>query len=446
MYPDQSSQSAALFERAQAVLPGGNSRHSIAFPPYPVYAVEGEGCHLKDADGNRYIDCINNMSANIHGHRHLAVMEAALRQQEKLVSVGLPTETEITLAELLTQRVPSVDTVRFCNSGTEALMFAARAARAYTGREMIAKIEGGYHGSYDSLDLSNKPTPDVWGDGDRPATVIEDKGITQAIADKTLVLPVNRVEATRALIREHAGSLAAIFVDPLVSRMGFLPLTADYLAMITEEARNHGILIVMDEVFSFRLGPAGAQGRFGVTPDLSTFGKIIGGGYPIGALGGRRDVMDVFNHLPEGKPRVSHSGTFFANPVSMAAGTAALELLDEKMFRHLERIGDLLRDGLKALSEKLNVQGQVMGMGSLVAFMPHAEPYSDYRGFAEGAASAGGAAVMHFQGLLNRGVLPVFPRGFILSTPMSEDTIGQILDAAEATFRYERETRLKPQP
>lgn len=442
MFPDPSSKSASLFARAQASLPGGNSRHSIAFAPYPIYAASGLGCEIRDADGTTYIDCINNMSANIHGHRHPAIMEAALKQQELLTSVGLPTETEIILAELLTARVPSVETVRFCNSGTEALMFAARVARAFTGRDMIAKIEGGYHGSYDSLDLSNRPSPDVWGDDDAPATVLEGSGITRAIADQTVILPVNRIEATRAIIKAKADRLAAVFIDPLVSRMGFLPLTDPYLKMLQEETARHGILLVFDEVFSFRLGRSGAQGRFGVSPDLTTFGKIIGGGYPIGALGGRREVMEVFNHLPSGKPKVPHSGTFFANPVSMAAGTAALNLLDESMFSHLDRLGDLLRTGLKDLSSRLGVAGQVMGLGSLVAFMPNSEPYSDYRGFARSAANAGGDAFKHFAGLINRGVLPVSPRGFILSTPMTEDTIGRILEAFEASVLAARDKRI----
>lgn len=442
VFPDKQSRSASLFARAQAVLPGGNSRHSIAFPPYPIYAASGEGCHVHDADGRTYIDCINNMSANIHGHRHPHIMDAVRRQQDKLVSVGLPTETEIVLAEMLTQRVPSLDTVRFCNSGTEALMFAARAARAFTGRDKIAKIEGGYHGSYDSLDLSNKPSPDVWGNDDRPNTVIEGKGISRQVADQTIVLPVNRVEATRQIIVDNAGELAAIFVDPLVSRMGFLPLSDEYLQMLREETKKHGIVLIFDEVFSFRLGRQGAQGRFGITPDLSTFGKIIGGGFPIGALGGRRDIMDVFNHLPSGKAKVEHSGTFFANPVSMAAGAAALELLDDSMFAHLEELGNALRAGLGGLAKQYSLEGQVMGHGSLVAFMPHSHPYSDYRSFVRNLGSAASNLPQQFASMINHGVLPVFPRGFILSTPMTSGTIGSILDAAEATFKSAREAQV----
>ncbi|WP_374571306.1 aspartate aminotransferase family protein [Phenylobacterium sp.] len=441
MYPDEKSRSAALFARAQAVLPGGNSRHSLAFAPYPIYAAAGEGCMVTDVDGASYIDCINNMSANIHGHRHPAVMEAATRQMEKLVSVGLPTEAEVTLAELMVARVDSVESIRFANSGTEALMFAVRAARAFTGRDLVAKIEGGYHGSYDALDVSNKPPAGAWGELDAPATVRESAGLTAGSVADTLVLPVNRVEATRALIERHGDRLAAIVLDPLVSRMGFLPLTAAYLAMVREETARRGIVLIMDEVFSFRLGPQGAQGAVGVRPDLSTFGKIIGGGFPIGAVGGRADIMDVFNHLPKGKPRVEHSGTFNANPVSMAAGAAALKLLDEAAFARLERLGDQLRDGLRGILKELSMPGQAPGQGSLLALLLHDRPVSDYRSFVETMTTTGAAREMaaFHRAMVNRGVLPVFPAAFILSTAMSEAVVDRILTAARESLRDVRD-------
>lgn len=440
MFPDPSSRSAALFQRAQAVMPGGNTRHSIAISPHPIYVESGQGCHVTDADGNVYIDCVNNMSANIHGHRHPAIMARLEEQLGKLISAGMPTEAEIALAEAMTERVPSVDTIRFCNSGTEALMFAARAARAFTGRTMIAKIEGGYHGSYDALDLSNKPMPENWGPSDKPATVRECDGIPQAIANETLVLPVNHVEAARALIREHSDRLAAVFLDPLVSKLGFLPLTAEFLDMVREETRAHGIVLVVDEVFSFRLGPAGAQGAFGIEPDLSAFGKVIGGGFPIGALGGRRDVMAVFDQLPTGAPRVEHSGTFFANPVSMTAGLAALDLLDTAMFAHLDELGDRLRTGLRSVLAALDLPGMVTGRGSLVALLPHTEPFSDYRSFMTGFQEDGGMLARAFASMINDGVLPVYPRGFILSSPMGPDTIDRIIDAARNGLKKARET------
>lgn len=440
-FPNPKSRSATLFARAQAVMPGGNSRHSLAFAPYPLYAASGEGCTVIDADRKSYIDCINNMSATIHGHRHPAIAAAVDRQLGRLVSAGLPTEVEIELAELMVDRVSSVETIRFANSGTEALMFAARAARAFTGRRLIAKIEGGYHGSYDALDVSNRPSPDAWGDAAAPATVRESAGFTDNSVADTLILPVNDVDATRALIRAHGDDLAAIVTDPLVSRMGFLPLTAAYLNMLRDETAKRGIVLIFDEVFSFRLGVEGAQGRVGICPDLSTFGKIIGGGFPIGAIGGRRDIMDVFNHLPGGKARVEHSGTFNANPVSMAAGIAALKLLDEAMFAHLEALGQKLRNGIDSILAELGVAGRMQGDGSLAALILHDRPVSDYRSFYRGMVDSGAMpklAAFH-RAMLNRGVLHVFPAGFILSTPMTSATIDSILEAARDALREVRD-------
>jgi glutamate-1-semialdehyde 2,1-aminomutase len=431
MFPDAGSRSAALFERAQRSLPGGNSRHSVAGQPYPIYAAFGEGCWLTDADGVRRLDCVNNMSANIHGHRHPVVMDAVTRQAHRLVSAGFPTEIEIEFAELLTGRVPSLERIRFMNSGTEALMFAVRAARAFTGRTRIARVEGGYHGSHESLDVSNRPGPDAWGDPERPATVREGGGFTDGSVADTFVVPANKVEATQALIAAHGDDLAAIVVDPVVSRLGFTTLSGDYLTMLREETRRRGAVLIFDEVFSFRLGFEGAQGLVGVTPDLTTFGKIIGGGFPIGALGGRADIMDVFSHLPNGHPRVEHSGTFNANPISMAAGMAAMQLLDRAAFARLDALGQRLKAGVETALGEAGVAAQLQGRGSLWSFLPHQRRITDYRSFYEATrASPLAPSLGAFnQALINAGVLPIFPAAFVLSTAMTEAEIDHIVEA-----------------
>ncbi len=436
MYPDQRSRSAALFERARSVLPGGNSRHSIALAPYPIYAAEGEGCRLRDVDGAQYIDCIQNMSANIHGHRHPAILDAVATQLGKLVSTGLPTEVDIEFAELMTARVASVEKIRFANSGTEALMFAVRAARAFTGRQKVAKIEGGYHGSYDVLDVSNRPSPDAWGPPEAPVTVCESEGLGKGAVADTLVLPVNRPNETRAILERHGADLAAVVIDPLVSRMGFLSLTPEYLTLVRELTTRLGAVLIFDEVFSFRLGPQGAQGLVGVRPDLSAFGKIIGGGFPIGAVGGRAEVMEVFSHLPKGRPRVEHSGTFNANPVSMAAGLTAMKLLDHAAFAHLDALGEQLRGGLAAICAELGLPAQVQGRGSLFAMLPHQAAITDYRSFARALAAStfpGRWTDVH-QHLINAGVLAIRPAAFTLCTPMTSDDIGAILEAARSAL------------
>ena len=351
------------------------------------------------------------MSANVHGHRHPAILAAVEAQLSRLISAGMPTEVEIELAECLTARVPSVEKIRFANSGTEALMFAIRAARAFTGRRKLAKIEGGYHGAYDALDLSTRPPASAWGPAHAPATVIEGEGFTEGAVADTIVLPANRVEETRAILERHAGDLAAVVIDPLISRMGFLPLTSSYLEMVREVTAASGALLVFDEVFSFRLGLAGAQGEAGVVPDLSAFGKLIGGGFPIGAVGGRGDIMEVFNHRPRGRPRVEHSGTFNANPVSMAAGLAALKLLDAAALERLNGLGDMLRDGLRGILRELGLPGQVQGRGSLSSVLPHDKPLTDYRSFTQALATSGfpGRWPDVHARMINHGVLPVFP-------------------------------------
>lgn len=437
MFPDTQSRSAQMFERAKASLPGGNSRHSLAVSPYPIYAASGSGCRVRDIDGSEYVDCINNMSANIHGHRHPAILAAVDRQLDKLISVGLPTEAEVELAEALCRRIDSVDLVRFANTGTEALMFAARAARAFTGRNKVAKIEGGYHGSYDALDVSNRPSPDAWGDSDAPNVVRESGGFTDGSVADTIILPVNNLQASRRLIERHSDDLAAIVVDPLVSRMGFLRVDQSYLDMLREETQRRGIVLIFDEVFSFRIGLQGAQGEVGICPDLSTFGKVIGGGFPIGAVGGKAEIMQMFSHLPKGRPTVEHSGTFNANPVSMAAGKVALDLFDSEAVSRLAALGDRLREGLTRALTDLGFPWRVQGYGSLASILPFQEPAKDYRAFHGAMASANAGAIMaaFHRGMINRGVLPTFPAAFILSTAMDEAVIDSVVEAARESLR-----------
>lgn len=305
--------SRALFEEAQHYLPGGNSRHSVFFPPHPIYAASGNGCRVTDQDGIQRIDCINNMSALIHGHGFAPVKDAVEEQISRLMSAGMPTAIEIDLAKLLSGRVPSVERVRFCTSGSEAIMIAVRAARAITGRTMIAKAEGAYHGSYDAVEYSLTPHPEQAGPASSPNAVAATPGLPPHGSEETLVFPFNDLDATLALLGAHKASLAAVIVDPCVSRLGFVMGDTGYLEAIREFCTNHGIVLIFDEIFSFRIHPNGAQGLVGIAPDLTTFGKVIGGGLPIGAIGGSAEHMGVFDQL-HAKSVVEHSGTHFANP------------------------------------------------------------------------------------------------------------------------------------
>lgn len=436
MYPDNTSRSAALYERALAVMPGGNSRHTVYFAPYPIYHARGEGCRIWDADGVERIDCINNYSALIHGHCHPEIV-AALREQAGMsLSVALPTEAEIRLAELVTERVPGVEQIRFANSGTEGVMFAVKAARAITGRNKIAKIEGAYHGSYDAVEVSLYPTPDAWGPADAPASFAP-PGVSEGVRADTVVLPANDVEAGRQILRRHGDDLAGVIIDPLVKNLGFLQATPEFLAMLREETRALGALLIFDEVYSFRMGFNGAQGELGVTPDLTAMGKVIGGGMPIGAVGGSRELMETLFD-PRNGARLSHGGTFNANPMTMAAGVRAMELYDRAAHDRLVGLGDRLRQGLADLLTVTRRPGTVTGTASMVGFFHTSAPITDYRSMLNAMMTdpaLGRDASAFFRHMLNHGVY-IASHGFmVLSTAMTERDIDFILDKAELSLR-----------
>ena len=336
MFESQSAVSHELWERALGSLPGGNTRTTIFHDPYPVYVARGEGCRVWDADGVERIDFISNYTSLILGHCHPRVVEAVQAQAARLMSVAAPNELEIELAERIRERLPSVELVRFANSGTEATMLALRAARAFTGREKIGVFAGGYHGSHDYAasipgDVSVSP-------GGR--------GIPAAVADTVVVAPFGDCEGTLAALEPHLGDLAAVIVEPVLGAGGVVPATAGFLAFLRELTRDAGALLVFDEVISFRIGYHGAQGRLGVTPDLTTLGKIIGGGLPVGALGGRADVMALFD--PRRDDRIGHGGTFNANPLTMAAGLATLDELTPERYDELEALVAELEAGVNA--------------------------------------------------------------------------------------------------
>ena len=277
-YAETTARSAALFERATASLPGGNSRTTIFIDPYPCYVERGEGCRIWDADGNERIDFINNYTSLILGHSHPRVVEALQEQAARFVSVAAPSELEIELAEAIKERLPSIDLIRFGNSGTEGTMMAIRAARAFTGRSKIVKFEGGYHGTHDYA-VVDAGAAGAAGTG----TTTQGAGIPEAVADTVVIAPFNDPDATERVLAAHRDELAAVIVEPVMGAAGVIPADESFLVFLRELTQSLGALLVFDEVISFRVGYGGAQGRYGVRPDLTTMGKIIGGG-----LAGRR--------------------------------------------------------------------------------------------------------------------------------------------------------------
>jgi len=429
-YPDLGSRSAALYERACQVLPGGNSRTTVFRRPYPIYAARGEGHTVIDADGVPRLDFVNNQTSLIHGHAHPRILEAASRAMHEGTCFSLPTAAEIELAERLVARCRTVEEVRFTNSGSEAVLIAIKAARAFTGRPKIAKCVTAYHGLYDHVEVSLDDPPAA--EGEDPPRVPYTDGTPRAVLDDTIVLPVDDAGRAVDLVRRHADELAAVVLDPLPKRAGLVPLGDDFCQRVRAETRRLGIVLIVDEVISFRLAHGGAQERFGVDGDLTTFGKVIGGGFPVGAVGGRRDVMTVFDPR-RGRPPVRHAGTFNANPVSMRAGAAALDLLDADALALLDELGDRARAGIESAIHDAGLRGTVTGAGSLFKIHLGRDPAQRPRRPSSRAESEALVALsLH---LLNHGVLLTDDCFGAISTPMGVTEIDTLVERVGTGLR-----------
>jgi len=371
--------SCELYQRACKVLPGGNTRTSLFWAPHHLYAASAYGSMVVDVDGNERIDTHFNFTTLIHGHSNPAIVERIRQQAGKLVCAGMATELEIELAEHICSRVPTIEAIRFSNSGTEAVLAAIKAARAWTSRPKIAKCEGVYHGSSDLMETSNASAPDAWGNEDNPASVPMSSGTPVGVLNDIVVLPFNNVEASQRLLEAHAQDLAGVIIDPMPVRAGLIPAKPEYLRMIRTVTHDIGAVMISDEVLTFRLGFGGGQSVFGYEPDLTTLGKVIGGGLPIGAVGGREEIMAVFD--PRDRFRAWHGGTFNGNPMSMSAGIASMELLGPETFEALNRIGNLAREKVREAFEAAGVPGQVTGTGSLLRIHATNRSLYDYRSF-----------------------------------------------------------------
>ena len=407
-------------------MPGGTTRTTTYFDPYPLYIERGEGCRIWDADGTERIDMLGNYSSMILGHAHPKVVEAIRAQAARGTAFAAANPIEVKLATLLCERVPSVDAVRFCNSGTEATMFALRLARAFTGRPKIARIEGGYHGTHDYAEVSTHPTVDEAGPPDAPIARPDSIGTPHWAVENTVVLPFNNPDAAEAIIRQEGKELAAVILEPIIGAGGVIAASVDFLERLRAVTRELGVLLIFDEVISLRVAPGGAQEMYGVTPDLTTMGKIIGGGLPVAAFGGRADVMELLD--PRRQPNLAQGGTYNGNPLGMAAGLAAMTELTPDVYDELNRKGARVCEQLTEVFASHGVPVQVNGAGSLLALHFTDRPVVDYRSV---AAADRKRMREFFLGLVNHGVL-MAPRGMgALSTPMAEPDIQEFVDAVD---------------
>lgn len=423
------SVTARLVEEARRIIPGGTSRLHYHFAPYPIYARSGSGCQLTDVDGIERLDLLNNMTALIHGHANPVINAAVIEQLGRGASYSEPSEPEIRLAQLIAARVPSVEQVHFRNSGTEAVMMAIKLARAYTGRSIVAKFEGMYHGYYDYVQVSFASSPTNWGAPEEPASTPSSGGLARSVTDEVRVLPFNDEAAVERLLERHGGQIAALLVEPLSNRSGMAPPADGFYRFLREITRTYGIVLIFDEVISLRVGLAGAQGRYGAEPDLTAFGKIIGGGLPIGAVGGSAAIMSLLDPT-QGPAKVISGGTFSGNPLSAAAGLASMEQVTPASLARLERLGDRLRQGANSIFRAAGQAAQVTGDASLFLIVPTDQPIINYRSLPRDAAATAWLDRLH-RGLLDAGSI-ISHRGLgCLSTPMDEAAVDYFLAGLE---------------
>ncbi len=425
-YKRRNPRSWEAYQRARRSLPSGCTRNVLYYPPFPIYLVRGKGSKIWDVDGNERIDLNFNNTTLILGHNHPAVVEAIRRQLELGTVLGAPTELEAELGEEILRRLKGADKIRFTPSGTEAIMQAVRLARSYTGRVKIAKCEGAYHGSWESMDVSVAPPPGEAGPRESPSGVPQGEGIPRCVLDNTLILPFNNAEAAETLIREHRTDLAAVILEPVQRD---IPARPEFLKTIREVTENYGIPLIFDEVITFRLSPGGAQSLYGVEPDITTLGKIIGGGLPIGAYA-FKEALSKPLEIPEapfperGKPRIGFSGTFNAHPLSMAAGIATLRELRPEVYERLNNLGRRIRMEVKALLDEKGVVAQVIGIGSLFHILWTHEEVLDYR---SAATSDVGLSHCLSLALINRGIyLRAHPN---VSAATTGEDVSRFLDA-----------------
>lgn len=429
------SQSARLLQRALEVIPGGVNSPVRAFGAVggePPFIERGDGVEIIDVDGHRYLDLVCSWGALLLGHADTAVLGAAMSAASRGSSFGAPTELEVELAELIVDRVPSIEKVRLVSSGTEATMHAVRLARGATGRDKVIKFEGCYHGAHDAMLVKAGSGVATFSAG-RAATEPGSPGVPRAVAENTLVAPFNDLDAVEALLKSFGDDVAAVILEPVAGNMGCIPPLDGFLEGLRELCDEYGALLIFDEVMTgFRVARGCAQERFGVTPDLTTLGKVVGGGYPLAAFGGRADLMNRLAPMGE----VYQAGTLSGNPVAAAAGIATLRQLDHGTYAHLESLGQRLE---ARLADAVAYHGCSMHrVGSMITIFMCEDAPTDFQGV---LACDLDAFATFFRSALAGGVyLPPsqFEAAF-LSARMTPEQIDRIADgitaALVATFK-----------
>lgn len=408
---ERTPKSQAMSARAQRVLPGGDTRTGVYYAPYPAFMVQGSGAYLTDLDGNRYLDFLNNYTSLVHGHAHPALIEAARDQLSNGSVYASPMVKQVELAELICERVPGVSQLRFCNSGTEATMLAVRAARAFTGKSGILKMLGAYHGSHDLAAATADPEAD--------------RGIPEGLRQNIFYAPFNDLTAVEKILSEHADEIAGILLEP-VPNAGGIPLPRrDYLEGLRALADRYNVLLIFDEVVTLRLNEGGYQKIAGVTPDLTAMGKIIGGGFAVGAFGGTPEIMAQFD--PARPDHIPHSGTFNGHSVTMAAGIASLQTLSQPEIDRINALGDRLAAGFDEAFTEAGIVGKTTNMGSLVQVHWRGGEISNMGDVSEGFRGAGDLPFLLHLAMLNRGIYSAARGEYNISTVVAAAEVEQVI-------------------
>ncbi len=421
-----------IYKRAVEVLPGGVSRNTVLRTPQP-YAAFGKGCVITDLDGVERVDCSNNMASLLHGHADPDIVDAVTEQLKRGSAFTMATEVEVEYAEHLCSRNESFEQCRFVNSGTEAIMACLKASRAFTGRPMIAKAEGAYHGQYDYAEVSQTPTPGNWGDVDSPNSVPVAHGTPQSALDDVVIIPFNDSKSAIAILDKHKDKLACVLLDLMPHRIGLRPADSEFVEAIREWTIHNDVLLVFDEVITFRSEYGGLQDQYDVSPDLTAMGKAIGGGFPVGAIAGRRDVMDVMN--PKNTPLLfPHSGTFSANPVTLTAGLTAMKKFDRDAVARLNALASRARSGIEDAIHETGASACVTGAGSMFRIhMKKDIPMNFREAFLTEDENARLKQLLDH--LFDSGFLMINTCSAALSTPMTEFEIDGLVEQVKTGFQ-----------
>jgi len=430
-YEKRTLKSRKIFERAKKVFPAGVSYRIRSIKPYPFYVSKAKGSKVTDVNGNTYTDYWCGHFALILGHAPPKVVRAVKEQAERGFHYGISHEQELKLAEQICKMVPSAQLLRFCGSGTEANMFAARLARTYTHRVKIGKFEGNWHGAYDPLHIAIKP----------PFDKLPSGGLTEGTLKDTVVLPYNNLDETRRIMSEQ--ELASVTIEPVMGAGGMIPAKTDFLRGLAELCRERGTLLIFDEVITgFRLGPGGAQKKWNIIPDLTILGKIPGGGLPIGAVTGKREIMEHMDHTKYEVPEFCfHGGTYAGNPMSMVAGLVTLKILEDGLaFRRIDAFGNKVREELEDIFGRAGFDIHMTGIGSLFGCHFTKVPVVDMITASTGDKERSKRFTVH---LLDKKIFALTPElvHCAISTAHTESDIDEFLSRAEEFAKHEKQSR-----